>query len=123
MSSGSDLGNGDVYMMPKERTVMLDRYNSHTKSCKVCLTALAKTKNTITTLRTMSTVLLGATGSLLTVVVGSLVSNTFRSFLGRSLLATIGSLLACYLLNKRVESLENKVKKFYFVDYVHSTKD
>jgi len=114
------------------RSQMLDRYESHTKNCKICSAALKSAQQKQKRLQIVQTALIGATGVSLTTLMGSalwMVSCAFPlgaipSAIARLSAATSASLLGASMwLSKRKEKRQQEIQQFLFEDYIHAEKD
>ncbi|CAB9497286.1 Pheophorbide a oxygenase [Seminavis robusta] len=107
-----------------DRTTMLDRYNQHTKNCKVCSEALAGLQRRQKVLARLSSFLLGVSGSAVTLAVFSAVSSLAGNLAKRfSSILAIASILASWLVRRHAGTLCQKIQEFHYVGYDHSTKD
>jgi len=104
----------------RSRRELLDRYNSHTKSCPICLQALSKLEQRRKILNFALPTLFGATGasliaSILSVVVfesANLPSKLIAKMFGSSLVMSVISVLL-------KTSTEKSIQKFYYVHHSH----
>lgn len=126
---GTNAYGGDL-----ERSVLLDRYNTHTKSCPTCKAALRSARRRRALWSTAQTALLGAAGAsvaawavLLAIVpaaaatAASPASTAVRLAMWTKLLA-VWATLAAYLTGRSVESTDQRIQQFLFEDYVHAEK-
>jgi len=126
-------GGGLHYVDVNDRPNLLDRYESHTKHCPICLADLAKLQKQHKYLNILQTAFIGAAGSSSTVFTAA----TTVSFLARSsVVATVPALLltssglasifticGALLANRKKKKMDGKIQQFYFEDYVHAEKN
>ena len=112
------------------RSEMLDRYNTHTVNCKICLTALKQTRAKKTRVKVLQTALQGATGASLTalatlvvvtrvVATVSMTPGLIRTVAGMAAATCLGSVVAARAETK----LDKEINQFLFEDYVHAEKN
>lgn len=134
-------GGGDAYKLKRPRAELLDRYDSHTANCNICLTALKTLEDKRDRLSLISTGLVGATGASGAIMAGTTLFTLMATVLLKQsasrnivLRAAMGALscsglsgIACWTGVKRITkqkaALEKNIQRFYFEDYVHSEKD
>jgi hypothetical protein len=121
------VGSGE-YGDDAPRSEMLDRYNTHTVNCPICLTALRQTRAKKTRVKVLQTALQGATGASLTalamlvavtrVATVSLTPGLIRTVAGMAAATCLVSIVAA-----RAETrLDKDINQFLFEDYVHAEK-
>jgi pheophorbide a oxygenase len=116
------------------RSVMLDRYNTHTKHCPTCLTSLQKSRRSHSRTVFLKTALQGALGASVFSFIGLLtleslpfaIRVTTRTLIN-ALLVRVGimigiSTLGIFVLARKERKLHQKIDLFLFKDYVHSDK-
>jgi pheophorbide a oxygenase len=128
-----DFGDGVVTRRPYEdnlpRSVLLDRYDSHTKNCPVCREALESGQRTERRLQTLQTVMTGAIGASASVTtmfaVGA--SVTAAPFLlpmtGISGVTTTVLTGVAVLTSTAKKNVKEKNQRLLFEDWVHAEKD
>lgn len=110
------------------RSEMLDRYDSHTKSCKLCSTALENARARKSTLETLQTALIGAMGAssltlLVSVGLSLFGSTTVPSTVVRSAaVVTACGISGSRLVSKQKSKADKSIKQFLFEDYIHADK-
>ena len=128
--NGNSTTTGRLYDDDLPRSVMLDRYESHTKNCPACRDALAKGQRKDRRLETLQTVMTGAIGatvSLTTVFgVGAAVTSSAPLLLP---LAGVSGAASCIMAGAAVvtskvkKNVKKKNQKFIFEDWVHADND
>ena len=130
-SSYSDSDTG-VYVDNDDRSTLLDRYNSHTKNCRVCSESLAKSKRWHGRWDTMQTAFVGAMGGSATVFASAAVVALMSASVSASVpavllpasgVASISTSLGAVIASRKKKKLDATIKQFYFEDYVHAEKD
>jgi hypothetical protein len=111
------------------RSEMLDRYNTHTKNCKICTTALKQKRAKKTRVKVLQTALQGATGASLTALATlvtvtrfatvSLIPGLLRTVAGMAAAACLGSIT----LARTETKLDKEINQVLFEDYVHAEKN
>jgi hypothetical protein len=116
------------YDSPMPRSQMLDRYESHTKNCKVCAPALVEKQAAKGRLETARAILLGSVGASATALTGAaLLAVTSEAVIPATVLrtatvalaSTVGASVAASKAQKR---LDKEIQSFFFEDYVHADK-
>lgn len=122
--------SGANYLDNQPRSMLLDRYESHTKHCVLCQEGLQECRQREVLWKTAETALIGAAGASSTGLVAALVAGALLGpatavpraiyqMLGASaVVSTAGSVLA----DRRKRSAEKDAEKFLFQDYVHADK-
>jgi len=114
------------------RSEMLDRYESHTKHCNVCSTALNTAQRKQKRFQLLQTTLIGATGASLTTLLGSALWMALKVFPSSAISFAIvrlsAGLSACFLgcsllASKRRQKMQQEIQQFLFEDYIHAEKD
>ena len=105
------------------RRKLLDRYDSHTKSCPVCLAALAKLERRQKILDCICPALFGMTGaSLVAAALSALLMDSapVAEVAAKVSLKVLGvSALLAALSEKIKRATMNTIVKFHFVDHSH----
>lgn len=134
LESGHELAaasvSGKNYFDDEPRSVLLDRYESHTKHCSICQKGLQNCRQREVLWKLAGTALVGAAGASSTTLLTAVVTNVLLGptaavpwrlcqVLGASsLLTSAGSVVA----NRKKRAARDEVEKFLFVDYVHAEK-
>lgn len=109
------------------RSVMLDRYNTHTKNCPVCRNALKKKRKQKGRVAVLQTALQGSVGASTLALAVSLVSPIdickVPSTRLASAMAAVITVTASWMTGKYIGKLEKDIEKFIFQDYIHAEKD
>lgn len=110
------------------RSTMLDRYDSHTKNCKICSEAVAKFERKKEMMSIANVAMIGASGAsgilALTLGVLSMSGASFGGPLLRALgLSFAGSLAGVYGTHKQKGKIHDLIQQFYFEDYIHAEKN
>jgi pheophorbide a oxygenase len=110
-----------------ERAVMLDRFNTHTKDCPTCSSALKQTRKNRSRVQRLQTAMQGAAGASTTAFVALGVMRIASVSLAPAVLpivsvATIASWLASYASVQAEGKLDKRINQFLFEDYVHADK-
>ena len=114
-----------IYKDNLQRSDMLERYNSHTKTCKICSAEVKKLERKRELVEFLQSVLQGSTGASLALAVLSIASRNTNGgiqMLRASAVAFSASLTGTLWARKKLIALVNTIQKFYFVDYVHQEK-
>jgi len=114
-----------IYKDNLRRSDMLERYNSHTKTCKVCSVAVKKLERKRELVEFLQPVLQGSTGASFALAALSIASRNTNGgiqMLRASAVAFSASLTGTLWAHKKLIALVNTIQKFYFVDYVHQDK-
>ena len=111
-----------------ERAIMLDRYESHTKDCPICSSALEQTRQNLSRVRRLQTFSQGAVGAsvatLFCLVASRLASVSLaRPVLPIALITTAVSSIAALGTIKAEAKLDKRIEQFLFEDYVHADKN
>mmetsp|Transcript_17413 Transcript_17413/g.31489 ORF Transcript_17413/g.31489 Transcript_17413/m.31489 type:complete len:409 (+) Transcript_17413:3-1229(+) len=115
---------GSAYRDDMPRSVMLDRYESHTKHCSVCSAELARCEKRKGFYETAEVSFAGAGGASAVALLISLASNAVpRSIVRAAAVGTVASVLGSFGVSKRKRSTEKKIQSFLFEDYVHAEKE
>jgi Pheophorbide a oxygenase len=139
-SVGGSGGGGDFYADTAPRSVLLDRYLSHTVHCPTCRTAFRRAQGTKQRLATLRTAVTGATGAaVLGLCLAAAVAASWRRVIGTTpraavavattplvivlFLAALSGTIFSYLLGRWEKRSEQYVQKFVFEDYVHAEND
>jgi pheophorbide a oxygenase len=121
----------DNYLDNEPREVLLDRYEGHTKHCKICQEGLRECKQREALWNVAATALIGAAGASSSALVAALISSAVLGpasavplaiwqVLGVStVFTTAGSVVA----DRKKRKVKKEVDKFLFEDYVHAEKD
>jgi hypothetical protein len=110
------------------RSVMLDRYQTHTVHCPVCRSALEQAQQQQALLQQLHIALQGSVGASWTAFVGVALWKRLSSVtLPHHVLLTLGgaslvSLLMSTLCSRLQYTVEKKIQRFIFEDYVHAEK-
>uniref|UniRef100_A0A7S2ET22 Rieske domain-containing protein n=1 Tax=Trieres chinensis TaxID=1514140 RepID=A0A7S2ET22_TRICV len=110
------------------RSEMLDRYESHTKHCKICLEALEKAQLKKKRLELVQTALIGAAGASSVTLAGGLGLSLLRTLRVPSILlkgaagVTLSCVGGCKLTSKLKAKVEKEIQQFLFEDYIHADK-
>lgn len=118
-------GSSPYTALPQQsRRELLDRYNSHTKSCSVCSQALSKLETRRKILNFALPTFFGATGASL--IASTLAFSVFESAnLHSKLIAKMSTRLfgSCLLMSffsvLLKSSTEKSIQKFYYVEHSH----
>ncbi len=119
---------GQGYNDNLPRSLMLDRYESHTKHCKDCMASLQAAQATKKRLKILQTALIGASGASAVTFITSLIlrifitSNPLSWLLRLSALTTTSCIGGCLSISKKLPQLENFIQQFFFEDYIHADK-
>ncbi|CAB9530575.1 Pheophorbide a oxygenase [Seminavis robusta] len=110
------------------RSLLLDRYNTHTKDCPLCLASLQKKRRQNARLQVLQTALQGATGASMTLFLVALAaaqaSGVRLAPLLRALgFATAGTFGGSLWSRQQQEKLDKKINSFIFEDYIHAEKN
>jgi pheophorbide a oxygenase len=131
---------GDFYADTAPRSVLLDRYFSHTVHCPTCRTAFRRGQDTKQRLATLRTAVTGATGAaVLSLCLAAAVAASWRRVIGTTpraavavattptvivlFVAALSGVIFSYLLGRWEKRTEQYVHKFVFEDYVHAEND
>jgi pheophorbide a oxygenase len=111
------------------RSVMLDRYNTHTVNCPICSSALKETQAKKRRNKVLQTSLQGATGASLTglatlvaitrVTTVSLAPRLIGIVAGMATATCLGAIAA----SRSEGKLDKEINQFLFEDYVHADKN
>eukprot|EP00986_Skeletonema_menzelii_P001467 scaffold387_cov136-Skeletonema_menzelii.AAC.10 len=117
--------DGSAYAGGIARSEMLDRYNSHTKNCNVCLQEMERNEKQRDAVNICKTALVGAGGASTAALIAALLPGKVLSKAVAKAAAT--SILVSFLgytgLSKKEAKLDRKIQSFKFEDYVHAEKD
>lgn len=117
--------SGAAYGGNVSRSKMLDRYNSHTKNCKICLEELERNEKQRDVVNICKTALVGTGGASTAALIAAL-------FPGRVLpvaaaraaaISIVASVFAFTGMSKKEAALEKKIQSFKFEDYIHAEKN
>ena len=111
------------------RSHLLDRYNTHTVHCPICMTALKQARKKQVMLKSLQTGFQGATGSGLVALAALGVARKVASMTVPN--ALLGSMAAVsslgmagsFLCSKLQQRNQKTINSFIFEDYVHADKD
>ncbi len=117
--------NAAAYGNDITRSEMLDRYNSHTKFCNICLQDMERAEKKRDIVNICKTALVGAGGASTAALIAALLpGKALSKTVAR---AAVMSILASFLgytgLSKQEAKLERKIQSFKFEDYVHAEKN
>jgi hypothetical protein len=116
------------------RSAMLDRYESHTKHCKVCSSALRKKEKERALLGAVQTGLFGSVGACATTALVALLvmtlsatTNQVKGVLSASILkvgasALLAAIASLFFTKRAMTAVDAQIRQFKFVDYVHAEK-
>lgn len=105
------------------RRTMLDRYESPNKNCKICSQALARFQTRASIWKVLSTVMVGASGSCLSLLaISALALDRVMLLVRPTALVGVASCLLAAVANRKRRTIEMKMQQFHFVDYVHAMK-
>lgn len=104
------------------RSVLLDRYESHTVFCKYCTKALQQSKRSKARWAAMRTALTGASGAFGGLTVLSLVTRAVAPPAAAAAACGVGG-ISSYLVGHLERRAERRMQSFMFEDYVHAEKD
>jgi phenylpropionate dioxygenase-like ring-hydroxylating dioxygenase large terminal subunit len=122
--------SGTNYLDNEPRSTLLDRYESHTKYCKICQKGLQECKKREALWNVAGTALIGAAGASSSVLIAALLSSALLGptmavplaiwhVLGAStVVTTAGSVLA----DRKKRKAAKEREQFLFEDYVHAEK-
>lgn len=112
------------------RAQMLDRYESHTKHCKVCSTGLDKARIKKRRLEILETALIGSTGASTVTLLGALSlcllspgTAVPSALLRVAAVSTASSMLGSVAISKRKPAAQKEIDRFFFEDYIHAEKN
>lgn len=114
------------------RSQMLDRYESHTKHCPICLAGLRQARNKKRRLEILRTALVGALGASSMTLLGAMASLLLWSPASVKGPATVtkvaAAALACSLggslsISRGKRQAQAEIDRFYFEDYIHADKN
>lgn len=117
--------SGAAYRGDIPRSMMLDRYNSHTKHCNVCLKELERNEKQLDVVNICKTALVGAGGASTAALIAALFpSRVLPAAVARAAaISIVASFLGFTGLSKKEKALERKIQSFKFEDYIHAEKD
>jgi hypothetical protein len=117
--------SGAAYGGDTTRSMMLDRYNSHTKHCNVCLKELERNEEQLDVVKNCKTALVGAAGASTAALIAALLpSRLLPTAVARAAAVSIvASFLGFNGLSKKEKALERKIQSFKFEDYIHAEKN
>ena len=127
-TAASDSVGSDRYFDDQPRSVLLDRYESHTLHCKVCTAALEKCRRKRDRLALLSSALAGAAGTSLTAftALGAIALSGGVSvasiFLRVAALSTLSTTAGSVAAARAASNMNSESEKFLFEDYVHADK-
>ncbi len=105
------------------RSMMLDRYNSHTKHCAVCQKELFRYEKKRGAVAILKTALVGAGGASTAALVGTLFVGLPAAVARAAAISTVTSTLGFTALSRKETALERKIQSFKFEDYIHAEKN
>lgn len=107
------------------RFEMLDRYNSHTKFCNVCLKDMKQSEKKREVVNICKTALVGAGGASTAALIAALLPGEAlsKTVAKTAVMSIMASLLGYTGLSKKEAKLERKIQSFKFEDYVHAEKN
>lgn len=107
------------------RSEMLDRYNSHTKFCNVCLQDMKRSEKKRDVVNICKTALVGAGGASTAALIAALLPGEAlsKTVAKTAVMSIMASLLGYTGLSKKEAKLERKIQSFKFEDYVHAEKN
>jgi len=112
-----------------ERPIMLDRYNSHTKNCPVCLKALQSSRKQLSAVIILKTAMQGAAGASTVALLTLAAMAVMPSITVSSEVFPVTATAVCitWLLSfaflKAEDALKKGIDQFLFEDYVHAEKN
>ena len=124
--------NEEAYDDDIPRELLLDRYESHTKHCRICKSAYEKTKKYQVRLEKAETTLLGSAGAsavaLIATRVSILAATGSHLPVLKALERSVGVCLAfsglgLMFVQRQKAKAAAKIRKFVFEDYVHADKN
>ena len=115
--------SGAAYGGDISRSIMLDRYNSHTKHCSVCQKELGRYEKQRGVVAICKTALVGAGGASTAALIGALFLALPAAVARAAAISTMASSLGFIGLSKKETTLERKIQSFKFEDYIHAEKD
>ncbi len=117
------------YLDNLPRSEMLDRYESHTKNCKICSNALEKAKTKKKRLETIQSGLTGAVGASAATLAGIAFLTTSSELavpaaVTRIAIGSLATMLGASVgASKWKNAMERNIQQFLFEDYIHSERD
>lgn len=99
------------------RAMLLDRYNSHTKSCAVCSAELARVRTTATRAKKLSDCTVAVAGGAVAAGLGGAAPMRVAAAI------TASAVLAAWRIERAQSALAQMEQSFLFVDYVHAERD
>jgi len=111
------------------RRELLDRYNTHTSKCSVCMKSLQKARRQESRLQGLQTALQGATGSgiaaLATLTAIRRLSSVVvpQALFGYVAMASAAGFAGSFLTSSMKRSTEKTINGFLFEDYIHAEKN
>lgn len=111
-----------------ERSIMLDRFNTHTKDCPICSSALKQTRKNRSRVQRFQTAAQGAAGASTTALLALGMSRIASVSMASAVLpvataTTMATWLASYAATKAEDKLSQRIEQFLFEDYVHADKN
>jgi len=113
-----------AYLDNEPRDQMLDRYQSHTATCKICRSAVEKFEKKKIAMELALPLFLGASGAAGVLLVNLMLSPSgITTKAGRNAaMALISFALGSVVALKERKKLQETINKFYFEDYIHADK-
>ena len=111
------------------REEMLDRYESHTKNCKICSAALAKNEKKRKRFEVARSIINGGIGASSSTLLGLLVlAMSSDVTVPAALLRVVSKLFVStvglsFVISKLDAKNEDEIKEFLFEDYIHAEKN
>lgn len=117
--------DGSAYAGGISRSEMLDRYNSHTKNCNVCLQEMERNEKRRDAVNICKTALVGAVGASTAALIAALLPGKVlsKAVARAAAMSILASFLGYTGLSKKEAKLDRKIQSFNFEDYVHAEKD
>eukprot|EP00985_Skeletonema_marinoi_P006025 scaffold2613_cov161-Skeletonema_marinoi.AAC.6 len=117
--------SGAAYGSDISRSKMLDRYNSHTQNCNVCLQELKRNEKQRDVVTICKTALVGAGGASTAALIAALFPGKVlsKAVARAAVISIMASFIGYTGLSKKEVTLERKIQSFKFEDYIHAEKD
>jgi hypothetical protein len=104
------------------RRELLDRYESHTKNCKICSKALLKLEKKQRFLKILQPTLFGATGASFIALVLSTFIDSVSNLPSKLIMRMFGSSLLLSIMSIFLKTrTEKSIQKFYYQPHSHQT--
>ena len=127
-SASASVSDDNSYVDDNLRSKILDRYESHTANCPICLKDLEKSRRWLKRWDLMQVALVGAAGSSTTILTASAVVSLLGFsvpglIMSTSGITSISTILGAKVAGKKKIKLDSKIQQFLFEDYVHAEKN